>query len=200
MCLILRQPPGHRVSLGLLEAAWERNHDGWGLIWRERGELCVSQGLQWKGLIQAWQALPSDGEVFFHLRRATVGPVAARLAHPFSVHQGNLWLMHNGTIEALQEHAAAHKPAISDSLLLASHISCALAGLEPHKAMTLVRRPGFKALIEPLCAGSFVLLVDRLGHVVLGRQWHVIGSQEWSEDQHGIEVSNLTAWSTRPQV
>lgn len=200
MCLIVRQPLGLRLSRELLEAAWERNHDGWGLIWREPGAqgqlsvLHVRRGMRWTGLLEAWQKLPPDCEAFFHLRKATVGPVAARLAHPFPVHQGHLWLMHNGTIEPLQQHAAAQQPAISDSLLLARHMACTLGSLEPAQAMAVIRKPGFKALIEPLCRGSFVLLTDAIGHVTLGRPWHTIGPREWSLDQHGIEVSNTTNW------
>lgn len=189
MCLIIQKPQGRHIASDFLENAWQRNADGWGCFHVVDGELRVARGLSLQGLIAHNAGLPLDAEVYLHLRRATRGEVNHDMTHPFVVRPG-LLLMHNGNIDRLVPQDPAH----SDTFELARLLKDMLKGLSDAQAADMLRSQGFRALTEPLIDGSMVVLMDALGPVRLGRDWHTVAAAEWSETMDGVQVSNANTW------
>lgn len=191
MCLIIKKPPGRQIAADFLENAWRHNHHGWGSFHLDAtsGGLVWARGLDVDKLIAHNARLPLDAEVYLHLRRATHGDVSHHMAHPFEVLPG-LLLMHNGSIDCL----APQDTEVSDTAELARLLRDMLAGLSEIQASRLIRSQGFRALTAPLVDDSMVLLLDVEGAVHLGRGWHTVRIDEWSEAMDGIEVSNSHTW------
>ena len=190
MCLIIEKPAGRRIPAEFLAHAWQRNAHGWGVCHREAGRLAWRKGLVLDELTACNDALPLHAQAWLHLRQATYGPVQADMAHPHVVRPG-LLLMHNGSIH----HLAPQDASRSDSAELAAVLRELLAGLDDARAASLLRSDGFRRLTAPLLKGSMVVLVDGQGAVRLGRDWHVVGRDEWHGDMQGVRVSNTHAWT-----
>src|SRR6218665_3673030 len=195
MCLIIKKPPGRRITADFLDNAWRHNHHGWGFFHRDggaHGGLVWARGLSYDELIAHNARLPLDTEVYLHLRRATHGDVNHDMAHPFVVHPG-LLLMHNGSIDCL----APQDTEVSDTAELARMLRDMLSGLSAAQVTSLIRSQGFRALTAPLIEGSMVLLLDAEGVVRLGRAWHTVRREDWDEAMAGVEVSNTHTWGER---
>ena len=195
MCLIIKKPAGRRICPAFIENAWHHNHDGWGSFHLHGDEPVWSKGLALQELLSHNAALPEAAEVYLHLRRATHGVVNQDLAHPFLVRSG-LLLMHNGSIE----HLAPRDPGLSDTAMLAQSLRDMLTGLSAAQAAALLRSQGFASLTAPLIHGSMVVLLDPLGAVRLGREWHVVQDGQWHGAMAGIEVSNTRTWLREPAL
>lgn len=189
MCLIIKKPLGRHIAADFLENAWQRNSHGWGCFHMVRGVVVWARGLHLEELIAHNARLPVDAEVYLHLRRATYGHVNHDMAHPYVVREG-LLLMHNGSIA----HLAPQDPALSDTSELARLLRDMLEGLSDDQASSVIRSQGFRALTAPLIDGSMVVLMDAQGPVRLGRDWHTVQAEDWSEAMAGIEVSNSHTW------
>jgi hypothetical protein len=189
MCLIIRKPAGRQITADFLENVWQRNSDGWGAFHSDGGKVIWAKGLHFDELLRYNEQLPDDTEAFLHLRKATYGQVCHDMAHPYLVREG-LLLMHNGSIH----HLAPSDPRASDTSELARLLSDMLDGLNDVQARALLRTEGFSRLMAPLVKGSMVILFDADGAVRLGRDWHIVGAEEWDGVMPGIEVSNTHAW------
>ncbi|NDY93301.1 hypothetical protein [Ideonella livida] len=202
MCLILKKPAGRTIPADFLQHVWQHNPDGWGLCHRagtpDAPRLAWTKGMALAELLVHNAHLPREAEAWLHLRRATVGPVSHDMAHPHLVRdtpQGGLLLLHNGTLETLRPGAA---PApCSDSAELARLLGELMHGLEEAQAARLLRSPALARLLQPLLAGSMVVLLDAQGEVCLGRDWVTLQAGHWSADMAGLAVSNLQAWQPR---
>ncbi len=192
MCLIIKKPPGRRITADFLANAWQHNSHGWGCFHHGAtpGQVVWARGLCFEELLVHNASLPVDTEVYVHLRRATHGAVNHDMAHPYVVRPG-LLLMHNGSIDRL----APQDKAISDTAELARLLHDMLAGLSDAQAACLIRSQGFGALTAPLIEGSMVVLMDAQGAVRLGREWHTVQQAQWHEAMVGIEVSNVHTWA-----
>lgn len=189
MCLIIKKPLGRSISADFLANAWQRNSHGWGCFHLAQGEVVWARGLCLNGLVEHNARLPEDVEVYLHLRRATYGEVNHEMAHPYVIRPG-LLLMHNGSIA----HLAPQDPACSDTSELARHLRDMLNGLTDAQASSVIRSQGFRVLTAPLIEGSMVVLMDAQGPVRLGRDWHTVRADDWSESMAGVEVSNVHTW------
>lgn len=189
MCLIIKKPLGRCIAADFLENAWQSNADGWGSFHLAQGEVVWARGLRLDELLAHNARLPQDAEVYLHLRRATYGEINHDMAHPYVVRPG-LLLMHNGTIA----HLAPNDPARSDTSELARLLHDMLGGLSDAQASVLIRSQGFRTLIAPLIEGSMVVLMDVLGPLRLGREWHTVQAGDWSDAMAGVEVSNVHTW------
>lgn len=192
MCLIIKKPPGRRISTDFLENAHLKNNHGWGLFFVEGGTPVRQRGMQLDRLLEANRHLPDDAEVYVHLRQATYGDVVEGMAHPFMVRPG-LLLMHNGSLHSL----APDDTTRSDTFELARLLSDMTDGLSSEATARLLRSEGFARLTAPLIHGSMIVLLDREGAVCLGRSWHRLGADEWDDAMCGMEVSNTHAWAPR---
>lgn len=192
MCLIIKKPPGRRIPRDFLENVHRKNPDGWGCFFAHDGRLVWQRGLDFAGLLDLNASLPTQAEVYLHLRQATYGRVATEMAHPFAVTPG-LLLMHNGSLHPLAPQDAAN----SDTWELARLLRSLLEGLTDTQSAALLRSEGFLRLTAPLLQASMVVLLDREGALRLGRPWHTVGCEEWDWPVSGIEVSNTHAWTPR---
>ncbi|RZL09631.1 MAG: hypothetical protein EOP40_09185 [Rubrivivax sp.] len=194
MCLIIKKPPGRQIAADFLENAWRHNHHGWGCFYRDaaQNQVVWERGLDFQELVERNARLPLDTEVYVHLRRATYGEVNHDMAHPYVVRPG-LLLMHNGSIA----HLAPQDTTLSDTAELARLLRDMLSGLSDEQAARLIRSQGLRALIAPLIEGSMLVLMDAVGPVRLGREWHCVQQAEWQEAMVGIEVSNSHTWGQR---
>jgi hypothetical protein len=82
----------------------------------------------------------------------------------------------------------------SDSAVLARWLGQQLAGLSAPEAARRLRCPSFARELAPLIEGSMVVLLDALGSVTLGREWHAVRPDQWHRGMWGIEVSNTRTW------
>ena len=192
MCLIIKKPPGRRISTDFLENAHLRNNHGWGFFFVEGDRPVWQRGMQLDELLEANRRLPDDAEVYVHLRQATYGDVVEDMAHPFVVRPG-LLLMHNGSLHSL----APDDASCSDTYELARLLSDLTDGLSAGDAARLLRSEGFARLTAPLIHGSMIVLLDGEGAVCLGRAWHRVGAHEWDDAMCGMEVSNTHAWAAK---
>lgn len=190
MCLIIKKPSGRRIPRDFLENVHRKNPDGWGCFFARGEQLVWDRGLGFDGLLQLNASLPTDAEVYLHLRQATYGRVTTEMAHPFAVTPG-LLLMHNGSLHPLAPDDAAN----SDTWELARLLRSLLGGLSEAQAASLLRSEGFAKLTAPLLDGSMVVLLDKRGAISLGRPWHTVGREEWEWPVAGIDVSNTYAWT-----
>lgn len=105
MCVIILRPAGAVIPEENLRACWSRNHDGWGLMYAEDGQVHVKKSLVNEDFLDYYRSL--DGkQVAIHFRLKTLGKIDEVNCHPFPVltkeeHGQDLWLMHNGSLNEL---------------------------------------------------------------------------------------------------
>src|ERR1035437_3523403 len=100
MCLIIHKKAEQRLSAHELSHVWDRNSDGWGILYLRDGKPVAEKGMALAGLITAYEGA-SDVEMFLHFRFATHGTKSEENLHPFEVLPG-LWMLHNGIINIAQ--------------------------------------------------------------------------------------------------
>lgn len=189
MCLIIKKPPGRRISEDFLLNAWQRNAHGWGSFSAQQGQVRWHRGLHLEDLLAHNRTLADEQEVYVHLRKATHGDINEAMAHPHMV-RPDLLLMHNGSIDQL----APADRSLSDTHELARLLANLLGELGSVQAAGLIRSEGFRRLVAPLIEGSLLILLDTHGPVHLGRQWHTVTQEDWDEVMSGFEVSNRHTW------
>ena len=102
MCVIIHRPVGAVIPARLLKWASLDNPDGYGLMYHD-GQSIVTE----KNACGDYQELadllePLETEVLVHLRLATVGEVSWENTHPIEVLPEELYLMHNGTFDRIE--------------------------------------------------------------------------------------------------
>lgn len=119
MCVIIHKPKGKTIPKNDLEKAFEKNEDGFGIVWRDNeNNLHMKKGLFSKEqCIQEVENL-NDYEIVVHFRKVSRGEKTEDNCHPFYV--GNdTWMFHNGTITAIK---VPDKDVRSDTLMFCEMI------------------------------------------------------------------------------
>ena len=124
MCQIINNPTGAPLLKIRLETAFDNNRDGVGVMWhdQETGRVQTLRGMY--SFAELWdlhQMLLGTPHAI-HLRYRTRGPVGEVACHPFKIlseeQDGiDLYMMHNGTIEAMPSSKDA-----SDTMQFASRL------------------------------------------------------------------------------
>jgi len=102
MCLIIYNKNGTPINNAYIKAAYENNHDGFGVMWSENGSVFTNQGLFSLKVINEILRELHGMTYACHFRYRTRGAVSAENTHPYQVlskeNDGeDLWMMHNGT-------------------------------------------------------------------------------------------------------
>lgn len=102
MCVIIRHTPNANIPDVNLEACWQKNSDGWGIMWVEEGRVRVLKSLDNQSFLAYYRQL-KHLPIGVHFRFKTHGAIDLGNAHPYPIlikeRDGrDLYVMHNGTI------------------------------------------------------------------------------------------------------
>lgn len=124
MCIIINNPQGSPLLKLRIDTARKNNPHGAGFMWhdRETGRVETLRGMFsaeeiWE-IHEQLHGIPHA----IHMRWRTRGPVGEQACHPFQIlsmeeHGVDLYMMHNGTIDAMPSRSDA-----SDSMIFAEKL------------------------------------------------------------------------------
>lgn len=111
MCLIAHRPvskkkgKGSNIPNDVIESNLRRNPDGFGLAWREKGDLRYEKYApdDWADFVAALKDVDAEQDLEYaaHWRLATHGAPCLELSHPFAYadkKEGDILVFHNGII------------------------------------------------------------------------------------------------------
>lgn len=185
MCLIIHKKTHDIIGEYFFKNVWEKNHDGYGILFMRDNIVQSRKGLTYEGFIKDYlDAGLESGECLIHFRMATHGKIDHENLHPFEVIP-NLWIMHNGIIDA-PDHANID---LSDTWRFAN----------------LVLRPIFMCVNNPqefLRSESFTFLMsqvagysNRLAFMDSEGVYLTPEIGDWDKTTTGLCVSNTYAYS-----
>lgn len=97
MCLIINKPKNIDFPEEWLDNSFERNRDGWGVMWPFNNQVFIRKGFKLQELKDILEKLPSTMHIAIHMRAATHGEKDLINCHPIRVTK-HIWAMHNGII------------------------------------------------------------------------------------------------------
>ena len=106
MCVIASIPAGENVSEEDIRDMWNRNSDGGGISYIDKGKVKVYKSMKLKPYLKKVQSVIKnfgDEDILLHMRIATHGEVCIANTHPFAVKQQgkalpNVVFAHNGIL------------------------------------------------------------------------------------------------------
>jgi hypothetical protein len=105
MCVIIHQTRGTYLEKEDAKKLWERNPDGGGFAFIEKGEILTYKSMQfeqlWRSFEQARSAYPNR-EFVVHMRIATQGTIDIDNVHPFKI-SDDIVMAHNGHFSGMRE-------------------------------------------------------------------------------------------------
>ena len=105
MCLIIKTDNPDKLSLNLLNTAYENNSDGFGIMFCNKGKLHTHKIVPktFKDVERLWKKYKDlETPMGLHFRFNTNGDTTRSLSHPFQIlskakgDDRDLWVMHNG--------------------------------------------------------------------------------------------------------
>ena len=105
MCLIIKTDEPSKLSLNLLETAYNNNSDGFGVMFCNKGKLHTQKIVPktFKDVEKLWSKYKNlDVPMGLHFRFNTNGETVRAMSHPFQVlskakgDDRDMWVMHNG--------------------------------------------------------------------------------------------------------
>jgi len=105
MCLIIKTNTPKKLSLQLLETAYNNNSDGFGVMFCNQGKLHTQKIVPktFKDIEKLWSKYNNlDTPMGLHFRFNTNGDTARSMSHPFQIlskakgDDRDMWVMHNG--------------------------------------------------------------------------------------------------------
>ena len=105
MCLIIKTNNPNRLSLNLLQTAYQNNSDGFGVMFCNKGKLHTQKIVPktFEDIKKMWLKYKDlDIPMGLHFRFNTNGDTARSLSHPFQIlskskgDDRDMWVMHNG--------------------------------------------------------------------------------------------------------
>lgn len=181
MCLIIHRRQNTKVDItsNMFLSAFNRNNDGWGIMYAEGGEVHTFKGFALEELAAKVEELNEEKDEFFvHLRMATHGKVIEDNTHPFHVGAG-IYMMHNGVL-----NIEAEDPIKSDTALFAEAIYDLLND-NPELIQT--------KMFDDFCA--MYAKSDRLLFLTPEGEHYIYGKGTWTEHSSGLLLSNTYAWN-----
>lgn len=179
MCVIIHVEAKKSVSWKQLEACYNGNRDGWGIMWARDGKLhTVKEVSSFSAFGNVWKDVPRDVERAIHFRIKTHGEINKANCHPFLAAE-NIGFMHNGFIDTYMIDAR-----MSDTYNFVEHELKPVIAAWPN----FMDDPTFVDLLEKVTGWSKLLLMDATGKVVRVRD------RSWTE-KNGIYFSNSNTLS-----
>lgn len=183
------------VSKEFCQDVWNRNNDGWGVLWHHKGVLKVRKGMVFKDFWDLFSSLQSNKILnsIIHFRMATHGPVTVDMAHPFLCHKkANIWMLHNGIVD-YPEYTTDSAINKSDTAFFVKRVIIPLLERvdDPN---TFIRTAEFNHIMSKLGgSGNRFTFSDDLGHVIIDKDC-------WKKTTTGLLVSNEYAFSMDKNV
>ena len=99
MCLLVNQPSTTRFTEDFIADVYEKNSDGFGVMYAEDGKLHVYKCLPTsaKDMYEFYQAHAEGRDCVWHARMKTHGDIDLDNCHPYRV-TDDIWLAHNGVL------------------------------------------------------------------------------------------------------
>ena len=181
MCVIIHAKPKQTIEKKVLENCYNRNRDGWGIMWAENNKVYTVKDLSsFDNFYKIWiNEVPRHAERGIHFRIRTAGATNQANCHPFRPAQG-VAMMHNGHINT---------PLIEDGMsdtynFCMYELAPLIAGWNDY-----IKDEDFKKLMEmhEVTGSSKLLFIDAEGSSlrINDRMWHVHEGVHFS-NQHSL--------------
>jgi len=176
MCLIVQKPLSASIPIVLLQDAFIKNSDGWGIMYAESGKIFTSKGFSLDDLIDNVAELQAQRQIFVHLRMRTHGNISYENLHPFQVTE-DICLMHNGIIDISTSKQESDTSAFVRMIR-------PMIEVNPH----LIFDQGWLNLVSTFIGTSRVVFLHSSG------KYSIVGRDKGIQWQ-GLWCSNTYAWS-----
>lgn len=181
MCIIVYRPANHELTMDLLEACQQENHDGWGIMYSDQGRVMVMNGMDLESFKSAYNSIEPDMEIAIHFRWKTHGNIDLINTHPYPVlnleeNGEDLWVMHNGIIDVKET-----RQGMSDTWHWVKHVARPILKNNPDGIFD----PDIVDILEATVTHSRLLFLNGNGKFVF------LNQKMWTEEKGCI-------WSTRP--
>lgn len=174
MCVIVHLPKKVTLSKKVLQACYENNPDGFGIMSALPEGLQVARSVgNFDQFLKEWREFNPEHTRAIHFRWKTHGLINIPNCHPFMV-SPDLYMMHNGMIETCEVDRD-----MSDTWHFVEHDLKPI--LEQYPGMILDQE--IMTLVEEVTSSSRLLFMDKEGRVVR------TNVSEWAKD-HGCYFSN----------
>jgi hypothetical protein len=180
MCIAVYQPKGEKLSKEKFYACFDRNPDGFGLMFAKGGKIHICKMLDSAEKAYAVYSRLHKREargknMVLHFRIATHGSVNKKNCHPFRIN-ARLALVHNGIISAVDTRKYQD---MSDTRVFAKEI---LAKLPPFFEWD----EPIMRLIEEFIGHSKLIIMDSKGvaHIVNERMGEWVDGMWFSNNSH----------------
>lgn len=180
MCLIIHKEKDINVPYDLLEDAFYRNSDGWGIMYYNDVEKCP-YFVKGKALSTLWSEVQKRQhlEIVIHMRFMTHGAVCESNTHPFILGNSGILMMHNGIIPNMEVHEVK-----SDTFLFAELLA---SSLNADSQYFFKNDNYIKEIVEIGGNSRFCFMLSN-GEIIK------CGNYAWTEWK-GLHLSNTYAWS-----
>lgn len=193
MCLIIHQPRGVTLPAATLRSAAQRNPDGFGVMYAERGRLVIHRTLNADEALRLYRAHAAGRECVLHWRMTTHGATDLANCHPFEVApDGSVAVVHNGVLDV-----ATPRAGLSDTWHFAAHI---LAPMVAQDRGALFDAERVAVLEQLIGSGNKLVAMNAQGRVsIIGRSRGVIYGRCWYSNTYGWDapahLSAALGWS-----
>lgn len=178
MCVIVHVGAKKTLPEQLLENCYDRNPDGWGILWAKHGKLhSVKETSNFKDFWKIWHDVPRDAERAVHFRIKTHGLINKDNCHPFFP-SANVGLMHNGIIDT----NLVNKDWSDTYNFCEYELKPFIKAYEEANENCLSDKP-FANLLTELAAHSRLLLMNKEGQILK------INPESWVS-RYGCDFSN----------
>lgn len=177
MCVIIHARPKQTIEKKILEACYQRNSDGWGIMWADKGKVhTIKDMTNFDTFYNIWKDVPRHAERGIHFRIKTHGGKNQENCHPFKPRE-DVALMHNGMINSMP----LIEPSMSDTYNFCEYeVAPLISGWTD-----FIKDEDFKKLLElhDVTNSSKLLFIDAAGNTLR------INDRMWSIHE-GVHFSN----------
>jgi predicted glutamine amidotransferase len=188
MCLIIHREKGQgNIDKEFFEDVWDRNDDGWGIVWYNSSGIKIKKGMEFKQFWSIYRGLEQhDMEVWVHMRMRTDGDISLDMCHPFQI-SDDLYMMHNGVFDMLY---AVPKGKSDTWAMIAHHIKPHLDETGKTFQQCVKDQDTLHDILQLYCNRDNCTLTffDLEGNVT------IINEKRWVKTQFGVNVSNTYAY------
>ena len=183
MCLLVKQPASTEFTQDFIEDVYNKNKDGFGIMYAEDGKLHVYKCLPTSGkdMYEFYMAHGQGRDCIWHARMQTHGDIDLDNCHPYKV-TDEIWLAHNGV---LSTGNAADKSK-SDTWHFIHNVLKPALSFDPD----LMLDPSWQEMIGHIIGGG-----NKFGLVRADGEMVIINERS-GVNFVGAWLSNTYAWST----
>ena len=173
MCVIIYQPQHKEIEKDILKKCFEKNSDGVGWMYQQKGELITGKKLcaNFAELLSVYEELPRNVPLGLHFRLASKGVIKEENCHPFVAPSQKLAVMHNGTFHC----CGTVKGDKTDTEEFAEKYLFDFSNF-------IFKNPHFTELIASKATTNRLLIMSAEHSLIINAQNHFHGSG-WTDDK-----------------